>query len=250
MEALFGHLCSAKTFVHDQEMRMYRNDNYNAEQKSPFSDITDTYITDLSSNQLTESGDSDKSSHSAIKGQGTVNEMKPVLRRSQRHPVKRLKSSSMLKDTGKKPNSNESAFATDTSTNTSLRRRLRVIKKSFDVEHHTGVRHTIPPTTRSTLTSPVDSALASGTLSDSDVEYETALDTVGSPSDHEVGTQLSLSDSAFDSQQSKRGQRVNSTAKMKNRKEAYKAAKGVDGRHWAAYSPMSSNPSYFEEELG
>ena len=64
-------------------------------------------------------------------------------------------------------------------------------------------------------------------------------------------SQVSLPDSAFASQQPSRlsGQDQPSPSGVRHRKEAYKAAKGIHGRTWATFSPISSSNTHTDAEL-
>ncbi|KAL9117348.1 MAG: hypothetical protein Q9187_006115 [Circinaria calcarea] len=118
----------------------------------------------------------------------------------------------------------ELSDTSSTSSEESLPLTIAELKKSFD-EHRSGS---------------MDADLA--VIEDADTN---------SCSDEEE-TQLSLPDSAFDSQQSTSKNQAQSASRVRNRKEAYKAAKGLGGREWATYSSFNaglSDPPYHEEEV-
>ena len=70
----------------------------------------------------------------------------------------------------------------------------------------------------------------------------------GSSGEHEE-TQVSLADSAFESQQSGQVQGSGSESKIEQRKQVYQAVKKADSREWALFSPMSSGNAHTEEEI-
>lgn len=85
-----------------------------------------------------------------------------------------------------------------------------------------------------------------------DADLAVIEDAIAGGCSDEEETQLSLPDSAFDSQQSTQGNQAKSASSIRNRKEAYKAAKGLGGREWATYSSFNaglSDPPYHEEEV-
>ena len=65
----------------------------------------------------------------------------------------------------------------------------------------------------------------------------------------ETESQLSLPDSAFESQHSTQRNTQGSRSKISTRKAAYIAVIGRDGVDWAAYSPMSSSKDLIKDEI-
>lgn len=111
-----------------------------------------------------------------------------------------------------------------TSSGESFPRTIDKLKKSFD-EHRTG-------STQAKLV----------TVEDDDTN----------DCSEEEETQLSLPDSAFDSQQSTNTNQEKLAGRTQNRKEAYKTAKGLGGREWAtyrSYGAVFSDSSYHKEEV-
>ena len=68
-------------------------------------------------------------------------------------------------------------------------------------------------------------------------------------SDFLENSQLSLPDASFDSQLTTMSDPIRSESKIEQRKEAYKAARGLHGRQWASHSGILRNISLQEEEI-
>ena len=250
MESLFGHLCSTRSFAHDQEMKAFKKNQGISKEGSRLSKATYVDATETPSSELTETTDRDHSNHFTDQIPDIVDQLTFEQKDMQYYSVKRPRLSNLTEDTTEESKSTEVVSITDASTDKSLGRRIQAIKKSFDEECYADLVRSVVSSANTTSAPLIDMALANSTTSGSDVQYETALDDTESESSDDEETQLSLPDSAFDSQQTRSGEPVDSRAKIQQRKQAYKAAKSFDGREWAAYSPISSNPSYLEEELG
>ena len=81
--------------------------------------------------------------------------------------------------------------------------------------------------------------------SDSDEDRTTEFEPVHGEGD----SQLSLSDSAFASQEAANLPRQLLQGRISNRKEAFKAATGEGDRNWATYSPFASSNTEAERDL-
>jgi len=66
--------------------------------------------------------------------------------------------------------------------------------------------------------------------------------------DEQAASQLSISSSAFNTQDSTLSPTA-LTSRIEDRKKAYKAARGLDGYEWAVHSPISAGNSHTEKEV-
>ena len=94
--------------------------------------------------------------------------------------------------------------------------------------------------------------LAEETDSGDETDTSDGLQTLENPilenDQDDTSSLLSLRDSDFNSQTSSPCERPHHT-RLEHRKQAYKAARGLDGLDWAPYSPVSAGNNHTEKEL-
>ena len=238
MKALFGHLCSAQIFTHDQEMtaltdehRLARARDIARAQNSPNSTQRSAEADDATS-------DDQDAAISSLPVPGDFEDATSVLKKRRLS----LPESKTLKGVTRP---DVTQMTSDSSTSTSHNVRVQALKRSFE-EMSNRQNKVKTPSADVEVTN----------YDEGDENDEDDYDDLSSPlgdndleSDNQGDTQVSLPDLAFSSQHSATLREQSLASNIRQRKEAYKAAKGVNGRSWAELNPMSSSNTHTHSEL-
>ena len=241
MQALFGHLCSGTTFAHDQEMKMLaarraasENDGGGDNSQKTASNQS---IVDFHASQG-EDIDDMKSGRTSLRPAPHLDEAGGVYRppkRQRTSPVDSLK----------------------LGTPDLAQQQIYNIRQSFENHLERGARVSDADRLGKTQDKPTESKHADLRLSNDRAGEFLLSEMVRSPSagvaakstQSSPETQITISDTAFDSQSPLRANHEDESGKVQRRKEAYKAAKELRGTWEKNCSLVASFDGHCEEEL-